>query len=127
MSNTFDFIKTFNVLEPIPKFFLVTGDPHSQESLRLASSTDVNRLAFGIVVADYPIANTVDVLIITYGVIEYHGWDWDVNLGKELYCGPTGEFVQAIIPSDNAIQKVGTVLGPTTILLDIVPNLLVVS
>lgn len=111
-------VKPFTVLEPLPKFTCVAADSAVVDGLRLASSTDVSKIAFGLVVQDWP-AGAATVTVLTYGPVENSEWSWDISLGRELYCGPNGELVQGEVVSDNVMQKVGTILSATEILLDL--------
>jgi hypothetical protein len=111
-------VKPFTVLESLPKFSLVAADTTVVDGLRLASSTDVNKIAIGLVDQDWS-AGAATVTVLTYGQVQNPDWSWDISLGRELYCGPTGGLVQGFSVSDNVAQKIGTVLSATTILLDL--------
>lgn len=93
-SNPFLIVKPFNVEESLEQFSLVALSKVSPETLVKASSTDVDKLAFGVVLDDlttiYPVYNH-PVRILTYGVVENPLWNWNPALGTELYCGPTGQ------------------------------------
>jgi len=114
----FTIIKPFKVLEPIPRFSCVAVDVAEVDGLRLASSTDVQKIAFGLVTQDVALGRVI-VTVITYGQVDNPAWSWNVANGRELYCGANGELVQDVVISNNVMQKVGTILTPSSILVDI--------
>jgi len=111
-------VKPFTVLEPLPKFSCVAADSAVLDGLRLASSTDIQKIGFGIVDQDCSIGYAT-VKVLTYGEVENIGWNWDISQGRELYCGPSGELMQGAVVDNSLVQKVGVVLSETTILLDL--------
>lgn len=110
-----------NVLEPLPAFSLITNDSVVPSAIRLASSTDVTKIVIGIVNQNYLSLGFQLVHFITAGEIINPAWHWDIALGKDLYCDPAGRITQhASVSIANTIQKVGEILTPTTILINIV-------
>ena len=84
----------------------------------LASDTDVDKRPIGLTTVDALIGEAVDV--VTNGIVYSDQWDWNIALGKDVYCGPTGELVQG--PSADVLGakiRVGTILSPTSILVDV--------
>lgn len=111
-----------NVLEPLPAFSLITNDPIIPSSIRLASSTDVTKIVIGIVNQDYLSVGFQAVHFITEGEIINPSWNWNISSGKDLYCDPTGKITQHFDPSvSNTIQKIGEILTPTIIMVNIGP------
>ena len=99
--------------EPLPAFYVVSND--GDGGIYLASDTVVERRPIGLTMADANPGDPVD--IVTHGIVYNDQWTWDVSGGeKDLYCGPTGELLQGL--SDLA-SRVGTILSPQTILVDI--------
>lgn len=109
-----------NVLEPLTAFSLITNDSVVPSAIRLASSTDVTKIVIGIVNQNYLSLGFQLVHFITAGEIINPGWNWDISHGKDLYCDPTGHITQhADVSISNTVQKIGEILTPTTILINI--------
>lgn len=106
---------TMLALEPIPAFSCVAnlGD----DTAVLASGTDIAKRPIGVVLVDSDVGDPVDV--VTNGIVYNDGWTWDVLAGKDVYCGPTGELVQGDPLQTTGEIRVGTILSPTSILVDV--------
>jgi hypothetical protein len=102
--------------EPIPAFYAVTAVGNGQ--IRLANGSQVSARPIGIVTV--PVAPGEAVDVVFKGIVYNDQWNWDVANGKDIYCGATGELVQESVPFTNGAARVGTILGPQTILVDIV-------
>lgn len=107
--------QSFDVLESIPAFSCVTIDRSSMNGLCLASSTDIRKVSFGLVDRSYARGNQ-SVKIIYDGEITNPEWNWNINLGRELYCGPSGELIQSS-SENNIVQYVGLIISASTVLV----------
>lgn len=105
---TLTLLRQFNVLESLPAYSCVAVSTTTPDGLLKASSTDVEKIAFGVVTEEQT-SGVKNVTIVTYG-FENPAWSWDISLGRELYCGPSGELVQGGVITNNVVQKVGMVL-----------------
>lgn len=101
--------------EPIPAFYCVSniGDG----TIQLASGQNIERRPIGIVLVPADPGEAVDV--ITQGYVFNDQWNWSPVLGKDLYCGPTGELRQGVVISQGGVVRMGTIIGPQTVLVDI--------
>jgi len=106
----------FNVLESIPAFSCVAADSAIIDGLCLASSTDTKKIAFGIVDSKYT-TGINPIKIIYDGEVTNPGWNWDIKLGRTLYCGPNGELTQRF-SGTNLVQTVAIILSYDTILVN---------
>lgn len=106
---------TVLAVEPIPAFFGVSnvGDG----TVQLASGTVVTKRPIGITLVDATPGDPVD--IVTHGIVYNDQWNWDVNNGKDIYCGASGELIQGPVTFTNGAARVGTILSPQTILVDV--------
>ena len=110
-------VRQFTVLEPIPAFSCVTVDPATIDGLRLASSGDRRKIVIGVTDQSYSVGVT-QVKLISYGEVTNPAWNWKVGLGRELYCGATGEIIQATV-TNNVTQHLGFILDAKTALIDL--------
>lgn len=111
--NQLKFSQTFNVLESIPALSCVALDASMFQGLRLASSADVNRQPVGLIQKSYaPGLNVIE--IITYGTIQNDSWSWNLENGRDVYCGASGELTQ-----ERTSVFVGKILTPSSIFLDL--------
>lgn len=103
--------------EPIPAFSLVARDEVSG-FVRLATYTDIDRSAVGIVQEDF---FDGEVGIYTQaGYVHNEQWSWSSAPGTLLFLGSNGE-VTTIPTQTKMIQIVGEVIDATTIKLNIQP------
>ena len=100
--------------EPIPAFYCVsnTGDGR----MVLASNGSYFLHPIGVVTQD--LLPGESSMIITNGIIYNDQWDWDHELGKDLFCGPSGELVQGY-PSMTNNLRIGWIIDRRAILVDI--------
>ena len=101
--------------EVLPAFYCVTSNKNNK--VGLASILNGKR-PIGIVDVDVMPGHAVDIIV--HGLVFNDSWNWDQNLPQELYCGLSGEIVQA--PSNNPTVeniRVGIVLSPQSALIDI--------
>ena len=99
---------------PIPAFYAITSN--GDGTVELASGSDPLKKPIGITTVPAIAGDPVDVVF--KGIVYNDQWDWDPQLGRDLYCGVTGELYQDVTGPTN-IVKVGVVLSPRTILVDI--------
>lgn len=116
MTNKTELLITVDVLEAIAAYQLVNI---TDGGVRLASGTDVNKLAFGLTTSGYVTASNVAVNLVTYGYVKNTDWNWDLSAGTTLFCDATGQLVQSDQYGNNLQQRVGTILSDNEILLDI--------
>ena len=102
--------------EPIPAFYAVSNT--GMGTVVLANGTVVASRPVGIAMTPVITGDPVD--IVTHGILYNDQWNWNVANGeKDLYCGTSGELVQGSVVFTNGAARVGTILGPQTILLAI--------
>jgi hypothetical protein len=100
-------------LEPIPAFHCVTIDINTG-LVKLASSDDINKRPVAIV--DIDVEQGAVARLITADVVFNEQWNWDLHLGKDLFCGPTGQLEQHT--SDYEGYRVATILTAQSIVMD---------
>ena len=101
--------------EPIPAFYAVTNVGNGQ--IMLASNSDINKAPIGIVDLDLTPGESAE--IIAYGMVYNDQWNWDVSLGKDLFCGPTGQLVQGFPADEPTNIKIGSIIDFRNILVDL--------
>ena len=102
--------------EPVPQFYCVTN--LGNDTIGLADGAMASKRAIG--VADIPAAVGQAVTYVADGLLYSDSWNWNVALGKDLFCGRTGELIQGEpVGSGTLSQKIGTIIGPKTILIQI--------
>jgi hypothetical protein len=102
--------------EPIPAFYAVSNT--GTGTVQLANGTYVLKRPVGVTLHDVNPGDPVD--IVTSGIIYNDQWNWDTSSGeKDIYCGATGELFQGPVTFTNGAARVGTILSPQTILVDI--------
>ena len=101
--------------EPIPAFFAVTNTGDS--TVQLADGTNIQKRPIGLALRSANPGDPVD--IVTSGIVYNDQWNWDSSADKDIYCSATGELVQGSVTYSNGADRVGTVLGPQTILVNI--------
>lgn len=102
--------------EPIPAFSCVTIVSPGQ--VGLANGTVITSQAVGIVDKDLNSGDPAS--IISFGAVYNEQWNWNINEGKELYVGESGELTQHFSQVVGSIsQHVATIISQTTILLSI--------
>ena len=102
--------------EPIPAFSAVTNSGAGLVSL--ANGTLPSLRPIGLALVDATPGDPVD--IVTHGIVYNDQWTWDVSGGeKDLYCGANGELQQGEVTFTNGAARIGTILGPQTVLVDI--------
>ena len=113
------FVAISNVLESLPQYAVVTGSPSVPNGLRLASSSDVTKQALALVLDSYAAGTGQSVTLIASGTVTDLSWSWDVSLGRDLYYNGFGELTQT--PPGNLLvaTRVGQIVNPTTIIVDI--------
>lgn len=99
--------------EAIPAFSAVTATVENM--MTLASPYDVNMRAIGIVDVDVPERGAAQIR--SFGAMYNPQWNWNPLAGLDIYLGGGGQLVQGQ-PQING-QKLGTIIGPTAILIDI--------
>lgn len=98
--------------EPIPAFACVTNSDLS--TCMLANPFDVNGYPIGVAIKEAPLGAAVE--FTAEGVLYNDQWDWDFNLGKDIYCGPNGALYQGDPTlAVNGELKVGTILSAVSI------------
>ena len=107
-------VRVARASQTIPGYSVVAFD--SNQNLKLASYNDLVDQAVGIVVDDL---NTDEIgNYITTGYITHTGWNWTQAPGTPLFVGVTGE-ITTTIPQSGSVQKIGVVISPQEIYLDI--------
>lgn len=103
--------------EPIPAWSAVYMTDLGQ--IGLASGVDANKRAIGLAVKNCLPGDATKV--ISSGLASNESWAWDLNDGRELFAGLSGQLVQIDPNTDTttASQKVGMVLSATTILVNL--------
>lgn len=99
--------------EPIPAFSCVTNSDLS--TIRLADPNDVYAYPIGVATKEAAIGEAVEFM--QDGVLYNDQWNWDFDLGKDIYCGPNGVLYQGdptLATVDQAL-KVGTILSEVSI------------
>lgn len=98
--------------EPIPAFSCVTNSDLS--TCRLASSANSDRYPIGVAMKEAAIGEAVEYM--QHGVLYNDQWDWDFDLGKDIYCGVDGTLYQGSPTlATNGELKVGTILSAVSI------------
>lgn len=103
-------------IEPIPAFYAVSnvGDG----TIQLADGRIyTEKRPIGIVLVDANPGEAVDV--VANGFVYNDQWSWDYGLGRDIYCGPTGELVQGPANEMNGITRLGTIISPQSIIVDV--------
>jgi hypothetical protein len=99
--------------ESIPKFYLVSFDGHKK--VALASYLRADRQVNG-VVREHLYSGEVGH-VISSGKIKNELWNWpDTDIGKPLFCGPSGQITRNVPPT-GVCQQIGTVLDIDEIFL----------
>jgi hypothetical protein len=98
--------------EPIPAFSCVTNSDLS--TCELANPFNIAGYPIGIATKDAALGESVE--FIAEGVLYNDQWDWDFDLGKDIYCGPNGVLYQGgpNLAVDGEL-KVGTILSAVSI------------
>jgi len=102
--------------EPIPAFYAITniGDG----TVLLANGTVNSLRPVGISLTNAIPGDPID--IVTHGILFNDQWNWDVSTGKkDLYCGSAGVLFQGDVSFSNGVSRVGSILSPQTILVNI--------
>jgi hypothetical protein len=99
--------------EPIPEYYCVTLV--SLGKAVLASSQDVNKKPIGI--SDRNAMPGEDFRIVSNGVVFNEQWEWKLEDGHEIYCGPSGELIQNHVGTLGF--KIGSVLSANSIIVDL--------
>jgi hypothetical protein len=99
--------------EPIPEYHCVTLIALGKAIL--ASSDDVDKKAIGI--SDRHAMPGEALRIISNGVVFNEQWDWEIENGRDLYCGHAGELIQS--PTGSRGFKIGSVLTSRSIIVDL--------
>ena len=110
-------VSPFNILESIPAFSCIAMDSATIDGLCLASSTDAKKISIGLVDNKYT-TGVQTVTIIYDGEISSPSWNWNIALGRNLYCGPRGELIQSPLGS-NVNQNVAVIISSNTILVNL--------
>lgn len=99
--------------EPIPAFACVTNSDLS--TCMLANPFDINGYPIGIAMKEAALGEAVE--FIAEGVLFNAQWDWDFDLGKDIYCGVHGTLYQGgpTLASVDGALKVGTILSAVSI------------
>ena len=104
-------------VEEVPKLHLVTILPNNR--VQLASSSNTTSFVGGIVTED--LAENETGLVITNGLVRNEAFSWtDEQVGKPLFCGPTGELTLNR-PVAGVSQQVGFVHSYDAIYLNLFP------
>ena len=106
---------TVLAVEPIPAFYAVSNTGNG--TVQLANGLYVEKRPIGVTLRDVNPGEPVD--IVTSGIVYNDQWNWNVVEGKDIYCGETGALVQGPVTFTNGAARVGTILGPQTILVNI--------
>ena len=104
-------------VEEVPKLHLVTVLPNNH--IQLASSNNTTAFVSGIVTED--LAENETGLVITNGLVRNEAFAWtDEQVGRPLFCGPTGELVlsRSVV---GVSQQVGFVHSYDSIYLNLFP------
>ncbi len=99
--------------ESIPKFYLVSYT--GIKTVSLASYLRVDRQVNGLVREHLYAGETGNV--ITSGKVKNDAWSWDAaDIGKPLFCGPSGQITRNVPPT-GVCQQVGTIVDTDEIYL----------
>lgn len=101
--------------EAIPAYSLVTNSGDGR--LFLAQNDNINFRPIGMVTQGLNPGDPGEV--VANGIIYHDGWNWDNNVGKDLYCGIDGEMLQAAPVDGDVFIKVGSILDRTSIVINI--------
>lgn len=99
--------------EAIPAFSCVTNSDLS--TCMLANPFNVNGYPIGVTTKEAIVGEAVEFM--SEGVLYNDQWDWDFNLGKDIYCGVNGVLYQGdpTLATLNGELKVGTILSAVSI------------
>lgn len=102
-------------MEPVPKFHCV--NLKGNKLLGLASYENPAQPCIGIALEDFVKGHIGR--IVTHGIVENPDfWNFTEPYGTSIWIGPTGQ-VTTDVPQLSALQKIGYVVNPTTIYVDI--------
>ena len=107
-------VETAVALDNIAAFQCISYKGYN--AIGFASNTDLINDIAGIIREDLFIDEVGT--FVTSGFVRNPAWNWQENANTPLYCDATGQLTTAI-PQTGALQQVGTVVSPTTILVDI--------
>lgn len=98
--------------EAIPAFSCVTNSSLSE--CRLANPFNVNFYPIGVATKEAVVGEAIEFM--QHGVLYNDQWDWDFDLGKDIYCGVNGVLYQGSPElANNGELKVGTILSAVSI------------
>lgn len=120
----FDSVLAFaEASESIPKFSLVTILP--RRKLKLASFFNTNKQIHGLVTNDL---NPGEVgQIISNGLVRNEQWSFtEDQIGKPLFCGPTGE-IALTPPRSGVVQQIGFVYDADAVYVNIMQPVVVTN
>lgn len=109
-------LEQVEAMEYIPAYSAVAFK--AQYKVGLASSTNFNQPAVGIVVEDMFISEVRT--FISTGFVRNVAWNWTVVSGTPVFVGSTGALTTTV-PQINSIQQIGYVVNPTTLFIQIHP------
>lgn len=108
-------------VEPLPKYSCLSFK--GPQLLGVSSSNDVTRQCIGISSKDTSLNETTTY--ITNGFItNYNNWNFSDEPGTYLWVGVRGE-ITTDIPQNYSMQKIGHIVSPDTIFIDIQDQILI--
>jgi hypothetical protein len=107
-------LETAIALDNIAAFQCISYKGHN--AIGFASNTDTDRDIAGIIREDLFIGEVGT--FVTSGFIRNPLWNWQVPANTPLFCDATGQ-ITTVIPQIGALQEIGTVISPTSILVSI--------
>lgn len=108
-------------LEPIPAYSCITWKGAKQ--LGVASYIDYTRPCIGIAVESFGTNETKR--FVTKGFLtNYNFWNWTEAPNTPLWVGSTGQ-ITTVVPQQWSIQKIGHIVSPDTIFIDIEDQILI--
>ena len=108
-------------LEPIPSYHCVTWKGPKQ--LGVASYIDYTRPVVGISVEPFGL-NEVKKFVTKGFLTNYNFWNWTQPPNTPLWVGDTGQLTTEV-PQKWSIQKIGHIVSPDTIFIDIEEQILI--
>ena len=108
--------------QSIPQWSVVCCTGYDQISL--ASYSDQHHPAIGIAKWNMNVGD--EGIIHTSGYLSSSGWNWTAPASTPLFVGPTGQ-ITTIIPQVGSIQRIGMIIDPNTISIDIGPQIVLIQ